>query len=232
MNQWLSFTTTFVAPAASAPSMAALASPVISRRKRPYSAAWAGSAGVVWGFGGRAGGRSFVAWDGEVAVAGDLVGRRDRGARHRGLDDGAQGVRGGRPDSLGAGPALLAELPHADGRGRPVDGGAVPRQRVACAARHVAPAVRHRVRDRRRVFGAGRAGDGAVLHDRRRRGAARTAGLGQLVPGGRLRRPAHRVRRDHRTEVRWLNQERYGNRRRGGRPRAASAPCARPSWTG
>src|SRR2546430_4460451 len=46
-------------------------------------------------------------------------------------------------------------------------------------------AVRHRVRDRRRVFGAGRAGDGAVLHDRRRRGAARTADLGKLVPGGR-----------------------------------------------
>src|SRR2546430_15702235 len=92
-------------------------------------------------------------------------------------------------------------------------------------------AVRHRVRDRRRVFGAGRAGDGAVLHDRRRRGAARTADLGKLVPGGRLRRPAHRVRRDHRTEVRWLNQERYGSRRRWRRRRAASARCARPRWT-
>src|SRR5881392_1018185 len=47
MNQWLSFTTTFVAPAASAPSTAALASAVMRRRKRPYSAAPAGLLGSV-----------------------------------------------------------------------------------------------------------------------------------------------------------------------------------------
>src|SRR5437588_719821 len=38
MNQWLSFTTTRVAPAATAPSTAALASAVMRRRKRAYSA--------------------------------------------------------------------------------------------------------------------------------------------------------------------------------------------------
>src|SRR6266536_5067106 len=48
MNQWLSFTTTCVAPAASAPSTAALASAVMRRRKRPYSAAKAGVLGSVW----------------------------------------------------------------------------------------------------------------------------------------------------------------------------------------
>src|ERR1041384_521396 len=47
MNQWLSFTTTFVAPAASAPSTAALASAVMRRRKRPYSVAKTGLLGSV-----------------------------------------------------------------------------------------------------------------------------------------------------------------------------------------
>src|SRR5467141_2554566 len=42
MNQWLSFTSTRVAPAASAPSTAALASAVMRRRNRAYSAADAG----------------------------------------------------------------------------------------------------------------------------------------------------------------------------------------------
>src|SRR2546425_4237415 len=37
MNQWLSFTSTRVAPAARAPSTAAFASAVMSRRNRPYS---------------------------------------------------------------------------------------------------------------------------------------------------------------------------------------------------
>ena len=48
MNQWLSFTTTRVAPPANAPSTAALASPVMRRRERSYSAAWRGSEGSVW----------------------------------------------------------------------------------------------------------------------------------------------------------------------------------------
>src|SRR5213079_1570018 len=48
MNQWLSFTTTLVAPAASAPSTAAFASAVMRRRNRAYSGANAGLAGLVW----------------------------------------------------------------------------------------------------------------------------------------------------------------------------------------
>src|SRR5437773_11770878 len=48
MNQWLSFTSTRVAPAARAPSTAAFASAVIRRRNRPYSAANAGVVGSVW----------------------------------------------------------------------------------------------------------------------------------------------------------------------------------------
>src|SRR2546425_1524617 len=48
MNQWLSFTSTRVAPAASAPSTAALASAVMKRRNRAYSAANAGVMGSVW----------------------------------------------------------------------------------------------------------------------------------------------------------------------------------------
>jgi len=48
MNQWLSFTTTLVAPAASAPSTAAFASAVMRRRNRAYSGANAGLAGSVW----------------------------------------------------------------------------------------------------------------------------------------------------------------------------------------
>src|SRR5437879_643550 len=48
MNQWLSFTSTRVAPAARAPSTAAFASAVMRRRNRPYSAANAGVAGSVW----------------------------------------------------------------------------------------------------------------------------------------------------------------------------------------
>src|SRR5437867_5505128 len=47
MNQWLSFSTTLVAPAARAPSTAALASAVMTRRKRPYSGAQAGLLGSV-----------------------------------------------------------------------------------------------------------------------------------------------------------------------------------------
>src|SRR2546430_4913359 len=48
MNQWLSFTSTFVAPAARAPSTAAFASAAISRRNRAYSAVALGSTGSVW----------------------------------------------------------------------------------------------------------------------------------------------------------------------------------------
>src|SRR6478672_929648 len=48
MSQWLSLTHTDVAPAARAPSMAALASPVMSRHERAYSAACRGSVGSVW----------------------------------------------------------------------------------------------------------------------------------------------------------------------------------------
>src|SRR5213594_453904 len=48
LHQWLSFTSTRVARAASAPSTAALASAVMRRRNRPYSAANAGVAGSVW----------------------------------------------------------------------------------------------------------------------------------------------------------------------------------------
>src|SRR5438270_592265 len=47
MNQWLSFTTTLVAPAASAPSTAALASAVMRRRNRAYSGANAALAAAL-----------------------------------------------------------------------------------------------------------------------------------------------------------------------------------------
>src|SRR5215217_4111434 len=48
MSQWLSLTRTLVAPASSAPVIAALASLVINRRNLLYSPAWRGSIGSVW----------------------------------------------------------------------------------------------------------------------------------------------------------------------------------------
>src|SRR3989449_9427599 len=62
------------------------------------------------------------------AVARHLAGRSHRGARDRRVDDGAQSLRSGRPHPVGTRPALLAQLPHADGRGGPADGGVVPRR--------------------------------------------------------------------------------------------------------
>ena len=47
------------------------------------------------------------------------------------------------------------------------------------AARHLAAAVRHRRRDRRRLLGARGAAHGALLHGARRRRALRPGGLGQ-----------------------------------------------------
>src|SRR5204863_446824 len=159
MNQWLSFTTTRVAPAATAPSTAALASAVMRRRKRAYSAAQAGSVGSVWD-----------SWT-TPATPGGL------------------------------------ELSASDGRGWPAHGGAVAGGAVAGAPGNVAAAVRDRVRDRRRVLGPHRPRDGGLLHDLRRRGAARTGRVGKLVDGGRIRWAAHGVRHDHCPEVRWLDRE-------------------------
>src|ERR1051325_2553908 len=167
--------------------------------------------------------------------AGPVAGRGGRGTRDRRRDHGAQGVRRERSPALGAGTPGRLELSASDGGGRAAHGGAVPGGAVACAPGNVAAAVRHRVRDGRRLFGAHRPRDGGLLHDLRCRGAARTGRVGKLVDGGRVRRPAYRIRHDHCPEVRWLDREQRERPRRPSgtwRGRARAPARAPPSSTG
>src|SRR2546430_4059468 len=166
------------------------------------------------------------------AVARDLAGRSDRGARDRRVGHGPEGVRRERSHPVRAGATLRAELPAAHDRGRPAHHRAVPRRPVARAARHLAAPVRHGVRDGWRILGPDRPRDGTLLHAGGRRGAVRAGGVGQLAHGRGVRRPARRVRRDHCSEVRWLSRERRGRPRRSSRgSRASAVGRAPPSST-
>src|SRR5207245_1204281 len=75
-------------------------------------------------------------------------------------------------------------------------------------------------------------GDALVALTDGRFRVVRPGGVGQLPDGGRVRRAAHRVRRDHRAEVWWLSPESHEGRKR---PSTSSRPSppggARPSST-
>src|SRR5256886_12503675 len=207
MNQWLSFTTT---PAARG-----------GGRLVPR--------GTGLGTGGRGSDRARRgALGGSAAdaraVARHLAGRGGRGARDRRRDHGAQSSRRARSPALGAGTPGGLELSASDGRGWPAHGGAVAGGAVAGAPGNVAAAVRHRVRDRRRVLGPHRPRDGGLFHDLRRRGAARTGGVRKMVGGGRVWWAAHRGWDDHCPEGRWVDREERGRTTRARRTAAAGAP--------
>src|SRR5207248_623072 len=57
-------------------------------------------------------------------------------------------------------------------------------------------------------LGEQRARRGRLLYGGRCGAAPRTGGLGDRGDGGGVRRAAHRIRRDHCSEARWLDRER------------------------
>src|SRR6185369_14220249 len=96
-----------------------------------------------------------------------------------------------RPATDGGRAAELADVPIRLRRTHPSD---------------VATAVWHGGRDRRRVFGRHRAGDGSVLlHARRNRGFL-AGKLGHRVPGRRFRWTAPTLRISDRKTVWWIRQ--------------------------
>ena len=74
----------------------------------------------------------------------------------------------------------------------------IPRRPAVGPARHLAPALRRRHHDRRRLLRPDRPRHGTLLHAARRPHRPRPRCLGQLVSRRRLRRPPHPLRIPHR----------------------------------